>query len=46
MRCSKRVALFDHLVGERKQIWWNIQPKGLGGFEIDDQFQICWLFDR
>ena len=46
MHCNKRVALFDHLMGERKQIWWNIQPKGLGGLEIDDQFQIGWLFDR
>jgi hypothetical protein len=39
-RCSKtkhdrRQKLLDHLVGERKQLVWNIEAERLGGLEVD-----------
>ena len=28
-------VLFEHLIGEREQLVWNLKPKRLGGFQID-----------
>ena len=33
------VASFDHLVGEGKQLRWDVEAECLCGFEIDDQFK-------
>src|SRR5262249_58745695 len=37
MRRITRGASFDHLVGKREQLVWNLKAKGLGGLEIDDK---------
>src|SRR5262245_37934470 len=39
-------SLLDHLVGEREQLLWNRDAKGLRGFEIDDQFEFSRLLYR
>src|SRR5262249_6143131 len=36
-----RGASFDHFVGEREQLVWNLEAKRLGGLEIDGQFELC-----
>jgi hypothetical protein len=38
--------LFDHLVRTTKQRQWDSETKGLGGFEIDDQFGFRQLLIR
>src|SRR5262249_21521994 len=40
VRMSRR--LFDHLVGECGQCWWDVEPERLGSLEVDRQFE----FDR
>jgi hypothetical protein len=37
-------SLFDHVVGERQQVRWNIETKRLRGFEIDCdlEFTSAW----
>jgi len=32
--------LFDYLVGEREKLRWNVEAECLGGFEVDDQFEL------
>src|SRR6266487_2590703 len=34
---------FDHLVGEREQLVWNLEAERLSGLEIDDQLELGWL---
>src|SRR5207247_1623179 len=43
-RTSLRLAhSFDHLVGEREQLVWNLEAERLSGLEIDDQLELGWL---
>ena len=44
MQRSKK--LFDHLVGERKQLRWNFESERLGGLEVGDEFEFGGLLDR
>src|SRR5262249_38899071 len=37
---------FDHLIGERQQIWRHVDSKDLRALKIDHQFEPGWLFDR
>jgi hypothetical protein len=46
MQCSKNGSLFDHLVGNGKQLRWHFQPKCLGGPEVDEQLEFRGLYDR
>jgi hypothetical protein len=36
----------DHLVGAGEDQGWDREPKGFGGFQIDDQFEFHHLLDR
>jgi len=38
--------LFDHLVGERKEIVGNLHTKGFGGLKIDDELELGHLNNR
>ena len=40
-----RGALFDHLIRPQQQRLRDREAEGLGGFEIDDQLELCGLFD-
>ena len=44
MQRSKK--LFDHLVGERKQLRWNFESERLGGLEVGDEFEFGGPDDR
>jgi hypothetical protein len=35
------LALFDHLIGSRKQFVWDGESERLGSLEIDDQLILC-----
>jgi hypothetical protein len=37
----KKYALFDHLVGGRKQPAWNFQSESLSRLEVDNHFKFC-----
>ena len=37
---------FDHLVGEREQLLWNLEAECLGGRQIDDEIELGRLLDR
>jgi len=39
-------ASLDHLVGEREQLLWNRDAKGLRGFKVDDQLKFRRLLNR
>jgi hypothetical protein len=43
---QQKTTLVDHLIGERKQLVWNLKPKRFGGFQIDHQLvlrrQLDW----
>jgi hypothetical protein len=41
-----RAGSFDHLVGEGKQLRWDVEAECLCGFEIDDQFKPSRLHHR
>jgi hypothetical protein len=43
---SKRVALFDHLVGERQQFVGHFKAERLRGSEIDHEVKFGGLLDR
>src|SRR6266436_3846145 len=46
-RTSLRLAhSFDHLVGEREQRGWHVEPKRLRSDQIDYEFKLRRLFDR
>ena len=36
----KSRRLFDHFVGERKQLVWNLEAQRLGGLEVDHQLEL------
>jgi len=36
---------FDHLVGAGEQRLRNVEVQGLGGFEVDSQFELRWLLN-
>ena len=46
----RRSCLFDHLVGERHKILWQVDAGGFGGLEVDDELKVCrlleWQFSR
>src|SRR3982074_152528 len=44
MHCSI-ARLFDHLVGTGEQCWRDIEPERLRRFEVDDQLELCGLFN-
>jgi hypothetical protein len=44
MHCST-AHLFDHLVGTGEQCWRDIEPERLRRFEVDDQLELCGLFN-
>ena len=37
---------FDHLVGEREQFVWDLQPQPPGGLKVYHKRQLCWLHYR
>jgi hypothetical protein len=41
--CQKRTLLFDHLVGNRKELRRHVQAERFGGVEINHQFDLCRL---
>src|ERR1700730_12465568 len=43
MHCSNE-GLFDHLVSAGKHTGQDSQAYGFGGFQIDDEFKLSWLF--
>src|SRR6202521_1033026 len=43
---QQRVASFDHFVGADKNGRRYCEAKGLGGLEIDDELELCRLFNR
>src|SRR5438034_626031 len=46
-RTSLRLAhSFDHLVGEREQLVWNLEAERLGRLEVDHQIVLGWLLHR
>src|SRR6476619_77495 len=45
LRSSSLISL-DHLVGEREQLIRHFEPKRFGGFEVDDEFELVYLFNR
>jgi hypothetical protein len=49
--CQKRTKrgatkLFDHIISEREQLVWNIEPNHFCSFAVDDQLELARLFDR
>jgi hypothetical protein len=42
IRAHLRASL-NHLVGEQQQRLRNLQPKCLGGLQVDDQLELCGL---
>ena len=42
---SERLSLFDHLVSRAEQSWWKGEAEHLGGLEIEDELELCWLHD-
>src|SRR5262245_59542010 len=42
---SSCARLLDHLIRPRQQGGRDRQAEGLGGFEVDDEFELCWLLD-
>src|SRR6266852_3880581 len=43
-RCAW-VSLFDHLVGEREDLWRNFEPQSPRGLEVDDELELGDLLD-
>src|SRR5262245_35770281 len=37
---------FDHLVGEREQLFWNSDAERSRYRQVDDQIEFGWLLDR
>jgi hypothetical protein len=35
--------LFDYFVCALLQLLGHVEVQGLGGLEVDDQFEFCWL---
>jgi hypothetical protein len=46
--CQKRklAELFNHLGGSHLQRRWECKPKGFGGFEVYNEFELGRLQDR
>src|SRR6516164_5949183 len=42
-RTAARISLFDHLVGERKQVRRHRETERFRGLDIDHQFELGWL---
>jgi hypothetical protein len=45
MQCSKKAALFDHLVGAGEQHGRRNKSERLGSFQIDDRFEFGRLLN-
>jgi hypothetical protein len=44
--CTAAKNLFDHLVSEQLHLIGDGQSKSLCSFQIDDEFELSWLFYR
>jgi hypothetical protein len=42
---SCAAALFYHVIGDGKQRRWDVEAKGLGRFQINDEFEAGGLYD-
>jgi hypothetical protein len=38
-------SLFYHVIGDGKQRRWDVEAKGLGRFQINDEFEAGGLYD-
>src|SRR5262249_40225617 len=43
---TSSLSLFDHLVGNGEQRWWNIEAKHLGSLHVDDELKFACAQDR
>src|SRR5262249_15913334 len=41
-----RFTSFDHLVGEREQLWRDFEAEPLGGDQIEDEIELARLLNR
>src|SRR3954469_23473483 len=42
---QQTASLIDHLVGTLLKVRRYVEAERLGGLEIDDEFEFCWLLD-
>jgi hypothetical protein len=45
-RAAAEMALFDHLVSDRKQAEWDRQTERLDSFKVDDEFEFDGFLSR
>ena len=41
-----REALLDHLIGQREELRWDVNAKGFGGLQVQDEIEPGRLLDR
>jgi hypothetical protein len=42
----RRPLLVNHLIGAQKKRFRNLDADHVGGFKVDEQFELGWLLDR